>query len=153
MMAYRGYGRSKYENVLDEAGDWLKAYHDGQFLVVQLQDSSNFFQLPVEITNAASIIGGTEVTLDVYSSNQYKRLVYEGLKGITPNGATIGADLDVGSRLTLLGFFSVNLKTALDIVPTTAISEGLAWGVRDALEFFIFGKTTKRAWPQNTKCE
>jgi hypothetical protein len=40
---------------------------------VQLQDASNFFQLPVEITDTSNIDGGTALTLDVYSSNQYKR--------------------------------------------------------------------------------
>jgi hypothetical protein len=107
----------------------------------------------VEITGTKPITGGTSLTLDVYSSNQYKRRVYEGLKGITADGATIGAGLGVNDRLTLLGFFSVNLKKALDMVPATANAEGLAWSAKDALEFFIFGKTTRRAWPQNTKCE
>jgi hypothetical protein len=56
---YRGYGLSKYEKVLDEVGDWLKAFQGDDFLFVQLQDASNFFQLPVEITDTASIEGGT----------------------------------------------------------------------------------------------
>jgi hypothetical protein len=34
----------------------------------------------------------------------------------------LGAELSVGDRLTLLGFFSVNLKTALDTIPGTATS-------------------------------
>jgi len=93
--------------VLDEVGDWLKVFQDDDFLFVQLQDASNFFQLPVDITDTASIEGGTGLTLDVYSSNQYKRLVYEGLRGITVDGAGLGAALEVGDRLTLLGFFSV----------------------------------------------
>jgi hypothetical protein len=37
--------------------------------------------------------------------------VYEGLRGIAVDDATLGASLVVGDRLTLLGFFSVNLKT------------------------------------------
>jgi hypothetical protein len=89
----------------------------------------------------------------VYSSNQYKRLVYGGLRGIVVDGATLGADVSVGVRLTLLGFFSVNLKTALDAIPATATSPGLAWGVKDALEFFVFGKATKPAWPKSQTCE
>jgi hypothetical protein len=131
--------------VLDEVGDWLKAFQDDDFLFVQLQDASKVFQLPVEITHTASIERGTALTLDVYSSNQYKRLVYEGLRGITVDGAGLGASLEVGDRLTLLGFFSVNLKTALDAIPATATSPGLAWSVKDALEFFVFGKATKPA--------
>jgi hypothetical protein len=153
MAGYRGYGLSKYEKVLNEVGDWLKAYQDGDFLFVQLQDASNFFQLPVEITDTSNIDGGTALTLDVYSSNQYKRLVYAGLRGITVGGADLGADLAVDDRLTLLGFFSVNPKTALDAIPATATSPGLAWGVKDALEFFVFGKAKKRAWPKSQVCK
>jgi hypothetical protein len=153
MTEYRDYGLSKNEKMLDEAGDWLKAYQDDDSLFVQLQDASNFFQLPVEITDTSGIDGGTELTLDVYSSNKYKRLVYAGLRGIVVDGATVGADLSVGERLTLLGFFSVNLKTALDAVPATATAPGLAWGVKGALEFFVFGKAKKPAWPKGQTCE
>jgi hypothetical protein len=127
MAGYRGNGLSKYEKVLDEVGDWLKAFQDDDFPFVQLQDASNFFQLPVEVTDTSNIDGGTALTLDVYSSNQYKRLVYEGLRGIAVDGATLGAELDIGDRVTLLGFFSVNLKTVLDAVPASATSTGLAW--------------------------
>jgi hypothetical protein len=116
------------------------------------QDASNFFQLPVEISGTSSIDGGKELTLDVYSSNKYKRLVYEGLRGIVVSGGSLGVELPVGERLTLLGFFSVNLKTALDAIPATATSPGLAWGVKNALEFFVFGKATKPAWPKNQEC-
>jgi hypothetical protein len=153
MTAYRGYGLSKYEAVLEEAADWLKAYQDNDFLYVQLQDSSNFFQLPIEVTDTDTTAGGTSVTLEVYSSNKYKRVVYTGLRGITINGANLGAALDVGDRLTVLGFFSVNLKTAIAAIPASANSVGLAWSVEDALEFFIFGKTSKPAWPKSQKCE
>jgi hypothetical protein len=104
MTGYRGYGLSKYEKVLDEVGDWLKAYQRNDFLFVQLQDASNFFQLPVEITDTSDIDGGTALTLDVYSSNQYKRLVYEGLRGITVDGADLGAAFAVDDRLTFSGF-------------------------------------------------
>ena len=79
--------------------------------------------------------------------------MYEGLRGVTADGGVLGATLDVGDRRTILGFFSVNLRTALDAIPVTANTPGLAWGVTDALEFFIFGKTTKPAWPKSVKCE
>jgi hypothetical protein len=79
--------------------------------------------------------------------------IYEGLRGIAADGSDVGASFDVGDRLTLLGFFSVNLKTALDGIPATANAPGFAHSVEDALEFFIFGKTTKAAWPKSTKCE
>jgi hypothetical protein len=78
--------------------------------------------------------------------------VYEGLRGITVVGDTLGAELAVGDRLTLLGFFSVNLKTVLDAVPASATSPGLAWSVKDALEFFVFGKAKKPARPKNQTC-
>jgi hypothetical protein len=78
--------------------------------------------------------------------------VYEGLRGITVDGADLGAALEVDDRLTLLGFFSVNLKTALDAIPATATSPGLAWSVKDAVEFFVFGKAKKPAWPKSQEC-
>jgi hypothetical protein len=48
MTGYRGYGLSRVEKMLDEVGDWLKAYQQDDFLFVQLQDASNFFQLPLK---------------------------------------------------------------------------------------------------------
>ena len=86
----------------------------------------------------------------VYSSNPYVRVVHEGLRGIAADGGTLGASLASGDRVTLLGFFSVNLKRALDAIRASANSKGLAQTVDDALEFFIFGKTTKAAWPKGT---
>lgn len=87
---FRGYSLSKYEKILDEASDWLKAYQDDEFLFVQLQDSSNFFQLPIEVKEEVDITGGTALSVDVYSSNRFKRLVYDGLRGITVDGADVG---------------------------------------------------------------
>jgi hypothetical protein len=51
----------------------------------------------------------------------------------------------------VLGFFSVNLKRALDAIPTTANAPGTAWTVEEALEFFVFRKATKSAWPKNAQ--
>lgn len=84
--------------MLEEAGDWLKAFQDTDFLFVRLQDSSNFFQLPIEVTATETITGGTALTLDVYSSNQYKRLVNDGLRAITADGADLGAAMEVGDE-------------------------------------------------------
>lgn len=102
---------------------WLLAYQEDDQLFVQLQDSSNFFQLPMEVQEKQAIGGGTKLTVDVYSSNQFKRVVYEGLRGITVYGADVGATLEPGSQTTLLGIFSVNLKAALDALPANANSE------------------------------
>jgi hypothetical protein len=85
-----------------------------------------------------------------------KQIQASGLHGPSGNyhqRANLGAALDVGDRLTVLGFFSVNLKTAIAAIPASANSVGLAWSVEDALEFFIFGKTSKPAWPKSQKCE
>jgi hypothetical protein len=73
------------------------------------------------------------------------RCTYQGLRGVSVTGSVLGAPLNVGDRLTVLGFFSVNLKRALDALPATANAPGTAWTVKDALEFFVFGKTTKTA--------
>jgi hypothetical protein len=90
---YRGYGLAKYKKVLNEAGDWLKAYQDADHLYVQLQDASNFFQLPVAVTGRQSITGGTEFTFDVYSSKQFGTVVYQGLRGVSVTGSVLGAPL------------------------------------------------------------
>jgi hypothetical protein len=76
--------------------------------------------LPVAVTGRQSITGGTEFTFDVYSSKQFGTLVYQGLRGVSVTGSVLGAPLNVGDHLTVLGFFSVNLKRALDALPTTA---------------------------------
>jgi hypothetical protein len=104
------------------------------------------------VTGRQSITGGTEFTFDVYSSKQFGTVVYQGLRGVSVTGSVLGAPLNVGDRLTVLGFFSVNLKRALDALPTTANAPGTAWTVKDALEFFVFGKTTKTAVVASAKC-
>lgn len=50
----------------------------------------------------------------------------------------------VGQKITLLGFFSVNLKKALE-GSEGATSEGDAVAVKDAVEFFVFGKAVNQA--------
>lgn len=70
--------------------------------------------------------------------------IYSGLTAITASGTPIDGTLSVGQEITLLGFFSVNLKKAL-AGSSGANSETDAVAVKDAVEFFVFGRATNQA--------
>src|ERR1700681_1060343 len=73
----------------------------------------NFYQLPVKVTRINPVTNGKEVTLDVFSDQAMTNRIYQGLIGITASGTSINSSLSVGQKKFLLGFFSVNLKKAL----------------------------------------
>jgi hypothetical protein len=60
------------------------------------------------------------------------------------SGTPINSSLSVGQKKFLLGFFSVNLKKALE-ESQSASSENNAVNVKRAVEFFIFGVATQGA--------
>jgi|GEM_PF-3292079 len=146
---YSGYGASKFKPILQtlQSGDWLNVWQDPDFVYVQLRESPNFHQLPIEIGQVRSITGGHEVVVKVFSDRQFAHLVHENLRVITANGSPFDdevSNLTQGTHVYLLGFFSVNLQKAVEL-SANANSQDNAVAAPDALEFFVFGKALQSA--------
>jgi hypothetical protein len=149
MEGYSGYGVSKFRPIFKtlDSKTWLNVWQDNDFVYVQLRESSNFHQLPIEVREVRTITGGHEVLVNVFSDRQFSHLVHENLRVIAATGSPIGDEFsgaDVGSQMFLLGFFSVNLQKAVH-VSQDAHSEADAVSAPDALEFFAFGRATQSA--------
>lgn len=140
MSDFSGFGFSKFKSLLEalDGGEWPLAFQDNKELHVGIPRGANFHQLPVEVTAIKVVTGGHEVTVDVFSDKAHKNRVYSGLACITAKGSAIDTGLTVGQSTFLLGFFSVNLRKALD-GSHGATSEGNAKVVKEAVEFFVFG--------------
>lgn len=149
---FSGYGASKFGPVLSSVTQWLKVAEDNQFVYVQLAKADNFYQLPVVVKSIKPISGGAEAVVDVYAAFRGQpRLVMSGLHVIMASGSTITTQLGPNQRTYLLGFFSVNLKKAVEIArghqtPQTAVSGS------SALEFFAFGFPLQPA-VSSSQCE
>ena len=148
MDGFSGYGASKFRPLFKtlDSKDWLNAWQDNDFVYVQLRESSNFHQLPVEVREVRTVTGGHEV-VNVFSDKQFSHLVHENLRVIAATGSPIDDELssaDRGSQMFLLGFFSVNLQKVVQ-VSQDAHSEADAVSAPDALEFFAFGRATQNA--------
>jgi len=141
MANYQGYGASKFRPVLESVvvERWPKAAEDDDFLYVQLKRAENFYQLPVRVRRRATVSGGSEFVVDVYSSAARTRPpVFPGLAVVVADGSPIAGQLRAGQDTFLLGLFSVNPRKAL----TAARGRrGMTQAVfaREALEFFAFG--------------
>jgi hypothetical protein len=70
------------------------------------------------------------------SSGQF---VTTGLRAIVVPSAEEGTALAVGETVELLGFFSVNLRSAMD-ASTSATKKSTAVPGPSALEFFVLGR-------------
>ncbi len=140
---YRGYGLAKYRPMFQafSNGDWPLAFQDDQTLRVGLVRNSNFYQIPVKVKSISNVNGGHAATVDVYSSATAANPIYRGLTAITVSGSGVDTGLTVNQRVILLGFFSVNLKKAMD-ESAGANSQNNAVSVKDAVEFFVFSTTT-----------
>lgn len=146
---YSGYGASKFKPIFKtlESGDWLNVWQDSDSVYVQLRESPNFHQLPVEINQVRSLTGGHEVLVNVYSDKQFSHLVHENLRAITASGSVFDdevSNLTQGTHAYLLGFFSVNLQKAIQL-SANANSQDNAVAAPDALEFFVFGRAQQSA--------
>ena len=106
--------------------------------------AENFYQLPVKIKRIKAVTGGHELTMDVFSSNTFATLLYKDLAGITVTGSPTDKKFKVGDKTFILGFFSVNLRKALNI-SSGAGSAAEARSAREAVEFFVFGPALRFA--------
>jgi len=146
METYRGFGATKFKPLFKSLTDeeWPLAFRVSGKLHLGLLRFSNFFQLPVKIKSITSVSGGHEVKVDVFSDQAMTHKVYSKLATITVTGTPIDGTLSVGQKVFLLGFFSVNLKKALD-ASEGATSEESAVAVPEAVEFFVFGRAVNPA--------
>jgi len=146
MPGYSGYGVSKYGPVLQSLvwEQWLQVAEDDEFVFVQMRKAENFYQLPVEVKAVRSIANGKEAIVDVYSSNQFRRLVYADLAVVAVDGTQIADRIASGTRMTLLGLFSVNLRKVLTAAAGHRGRENAVFAPQ-VLEFFAFGIPRQRA--------
>ncbi len=143
---YSGYGASSFRALLEHvaAKKWPKVYQNDGYLFIQMPKEHNFFQLPVTVKSESAITGGHEVLVNVFTDKARTTQILENLRCITVDGSPIDGHLPANADRFLLGFFSVNLKRALD-GSSGATSAQAAVAVPEALEFFVFGKATQPA--------
>lgn len=147
---FRGYRATKVKPVLSaiKAGQWSRGHVAGGELFVQVERAENFYQLPVKVTSIGAIPGGHVVSVDVFSDKLHTHLVYSNLACIASDGspfdAALGQSINVGDLGFFLGFFSINLKKALNEA-AAATSVDTAVETSAAVEFFVFGRATSTA--------
>lgn len=143
---YRASGVTRLRPMLGllQDGKWPRAYRKGNDLVVSLIEADTFFQFPAIVRERELITGGHAWTIDIFSNSTYQGPVAAGIRAITITGSPIDASLQVGEQTTLQGFFSVNVRVALEHA-RNATDEANAVHVPEALEFFVFGRTTQEA--------
>jgi len=143
---YRGYGIPKFRPIVQAFAQqrWPRAYQQGERVSVLLGRAENFYQFPVAVRSVRAVTGGEELRLDVYSTAAYTTTVYEGLRAIVAAGSALAGTFTVGERQTVLGFFSVNLRVALERSSGASSADSSVF-VPEVLEFFVFGPTTRPA--------
>jgi hypothetical protein len=80
-----------------------------------------------------------------------KTFLYKGLRLVSVPSTEEGTPYIVDEKAELLGIFSVNLRRALDLAPTSETEAG-AKVLTEALEFFVFGRAKNQA-VRNSQCQ
>jgi hypothetical protein len=146
MTGYGGYGASKSRPLLTGLGQqkWLKVAEDNGFVFVQLLRADNFYQLPIIPRQLKTVPRGVVAVVDVFSDQAHQNLVFRNLTLVTAQGSRASHQLQVNTPTFMLGFFSVNLATAMR---AAAGHQGVGNAVfaPTALEFFAFGSPTGHA--------
>ena len=155
MSGYSGYGASKFRPLLAALPSWLKVAEDDNFVYVQMTKADNFYQLPVTVKKISPIANGAGVAalVDVYSDTAHQNLVYQNLDVVTAANSRIATQLQSNGnwQTYLLGFFSVNLRKAVEIASGhSGITNAVA--APGALEFFAFGVPLQKAVSKSTPC-
>jgi hypothetical protein len=127
-----------------EVDAWPRVFEDDDEIFIGMAEASNFFQFPAIVRSVTPVTGGSEVVVDVFNTLEFENLVWDDLRGIAAAGTPIMASLTPGTRLSILGVFSINLRRAMDL-SAGASSKATAADASDAIEFFIDGKPRKRA--------
>jgi hypothetical protein len=158
MPKYSGYGLTKLKPILNgfASGKWPTIYQDSEALYVHLPRGqpyeANFFQIPVTIRSVTPLGNGTIMQADVCSKIDCSgAALYKGLRLVTVPSTAEGKPYQVDEKTELLGIFSVNLRRALDLAPTSETEAG-AKVLPELLEFFVFGRA-KNAAVRNSHCQ
>jgi hypothetical protein len=146
---------SKFRGVATrlDAGDWLKVYQTSQSVYVSLIETSNFFTLPMIVRTTTAVTGAKVLTVDVCDDRPCTsgKFALTGLRAVVIPAAETDGALGIGAQAELLGFFSVNLRTAMQ-GSTNAKKKANAVVVKNALEFFVFGRA-KAPPVKNSHCD
>jgi len=146
MKGYAGYGASKFRPLLSGLlqQKWLKVAEDNDFVFVQLLKADNFYQLPVIPRQIKQVPRGVVAVVDVYSDEAHQNRIYQNLTLVTAEGSRASSQLQADVPTFMLGFFSVNLATAMRAAAGHQGPENAVFAPA-ALEFFAFGRPTEHA--------
>lgn len=155
MSGYSGYGASKFRPLLASLPSWLRVAERSDFVYVRMAKADNFYQLPVTVKRTRSTANGAGVAalVDVYSDTAHQNLVYQDLTVVTAANSRIASRLQSTPnwQTYLLGFFSVNLRKAMEIASGHSGTAN-AVAAPGALEFFAFGVPLQKAVSKSTPC-
>jgi hypothetical protein len=135
MSDYGGYGLSKLKTIPNgfEARKWPTMYQDAEALYIHLPRGqpyeANFFQLPVTIRSVTPLGDGIVMQVDVCGKLDCSgAALYKNLRLVTIPSTEEGNPYQVNENAELLGIFSVNLRRALDLAPTSETEAGAICG-------------------------
>jgi hypothetical protein len=153
MSGFSGYGASKFRPLLGAVSSWLRVAEGGNSVYVQMAKAENFYQLPVTVKQTRPVANGAGVAalVDVYSDTAHQNLVYQDLTVITAGNSRIATQLHPDWQTYLLGFFSINLRKAMEIASGHSGTANAA-AAPGALEFFAFGVPLQKAVSKSTPC-
>jgi hypothetical protein len=152
---FSGYGASKFRPLLDDLSQqaWLHVYEEDTYVYVELPTASNFYQLPVTLSDAHQVTGGVEAVADVFSDAAHQNLVLSGLRVVANDGSRLADRLTAGDDLPfLLGIFSINLRKAMALAAGHSGSDQAVFAP-SALEFFAYGVPLGNAVASSTGCK
>jgi hypothetical protein len=147
MKGYAGYGASKFRPLLIGflQQKWLKVAEDNDgFVLVQLLKADNFYQLPIIARQVKQVPRGVVAIVDVFSDESHQDLVFKNLTLVTAKGSRASSQLQLNTPTFMLGFFSVNLATAMRLASGHQGIQNAVFAPA-ALEFFAFGVPMERA--------
>ena len=146
MTGYAGYGASKFRPLLTGLLQlkWLKVAEDAEFVFVQLLKADNFYQLPIIPRQIKQVPRGIVAIVDVFSDEGHQNLIFHNLTLVTAQGSRASHQLQVNVPTFMLGFFSVNLATAMRAAAGHQGPQNATFAPA-ALEFFAFGVPLEHA--------
>jgi hypothetical protein len=146
MAGYAGYGASKFRPMLTGMlqQKWLRVADDGDFVLIQLVRADNFYQLPIIPRQIKQVPRGVVAIVDVFSDEAHQNRIFQNLTVVTAAGSRASSQLQANVPTFMLGFFSVNLATAMQAAKGHQ-GFGNAVFAPSALEFFAFGRPLEHA--------